>query len=126
MSTPLRFAALMVFSTLLVSAVGCGDDEADDLGVGAQCGGDADCLEGQTCLAFKGGYCGLQGCGSSDQCPVGSACVAHTDGVNYCFRICIDKAECNANRGLDFEANCSSNIDFVDGKKGSKACVPPS
>jgi len=46
--------------------------------------------------------------------------------VNYCFRICVDKAECNLNRDVDVEANCSSSVDFVDGKKGAKACIPPS
>ena len=34
--------------------------------------------------------------------------------------------ECNANRDLENEANCSSNVDYVDGKTGGKACVPPS
>jgi hypothetical protein len=52
----------------------------------------------------------------------------HTDGMNYCFRNCIDKAECNANRDPANEANCSSNVTFVEPAKnqGLKACVPPS
>ncbi len=109
--------------------------EADDLGVGAACSGDADCnpadedtdgAQDQQCLTpFKGGYCGLQGCGSDPDCPEGSACVAHDDGQTYCFRICGDKSECNVNRGPDEEANCSANITFVDTFSG-KACVPPS
>jgi hypothetical protein len=45
--------------------------------------------------------------------------------VNYCFRACVDKAECNANRGPEVESNCSSNITRVDGGE-TKACVPPS
>ena len=81
---------------------------------------------GQTCLAFKGGYCGVQGCAKAGDCPVGSACVSHTDGKNYCFLICNDKAQCNVHRPLEVEANCSSSITFADGTKNSKACIPPS
>lgn len=109
-----------------VGIVGCGDSEADELGVGAQCGGDGDCLEGQSCLSFKGGYCGLRDCAGDVDCPASSACVAHDDGNNYCFRTCSDKSECNVNRDVDLEANCSSNIELVDGKGSKKACVPPS
>ena len=105
---------------------GSGGDDADDLGVGAQCSDNLDCLEGQTCLPFKGGYCGLEDCTGDVDCPDDSACVAHDDGNNYCFRICVDKSECNVNRDVDLEANCSSNVDFVDGKASFKACVPPS
>jgi hypothetical protein len=112
----------------------CGDDddggggtEADKIGVGASCAKNEDCKHsGQTCLPFKGGYCGVENCAGDADCPQGSACVAHTDGKNYCFRICVDKVDCNRNRPVDLEANCSSSITFVDGKKGSKACVPPS
>lgn len=109
----------------------CGDDdddggtEADKIGVGAVCSVAEDCLDGQVCLPFKGGYCGLSGCTGDVDCPQGSACVKHTDGVNYCFRICVDKAECNRNRPVDLESNCSSSVDFVDGKGTLKACVPP-
>lgn len=107
-------------------AGGCGDD-ADDLGVGAQCSGNPDCGDNQQCLTqFKGGYCGLTGCKANTDCPEKSACITHTDGKNYCFRVCIDKAECNANRTGDNQANCSSNVTFASGKKEGKACVPPS
>ena len=118
----------------LIAAVlcgACGDDgtEADRLGVGAQCTKSEDCNQDplpQTCLAFKGGYCGLTPCAHDTDCPASSACIKHTDQVNYCFRICVDKAECNANRDAVNEANCSSSVDFVDGTMGRKACVPPS
>lgn len=111
--------------------VGCGDDddggtEADRLGVGAACTGNASCAEGQSCLSFKGGYCGIANCTGDVDCPQGSACVAHTDGTSYCFRICHDKSECNRNRPGDAWSNCSSNITFVDDQNGIKACVPPS
>jgi len=113
--------------------MGCGDDdddvgtEADEHGVGAQCSTVEDCdEEGQQCLTqFKGGYCGIEDCTGDLDCPEGSACVAHEDGTNYCFRICIDKSECNLNREPEWESNCSSNITFVD-HEGGKACVPPS
>jgi hypothetical protein len=81
---------------------------------------------GQTCLAFKGGYCGVAGCGGdAGACPQGSACVLHTDGQTYCFLICTDKPQCNLYRPLEVESNCSSNVTFVDSVM-AKACVPPS
>lgn len=106
----------------------CGSDNAAvERGVGSECKTSADCTEeGQECLDFKGGYCGIEDCTSDDDCPDGSACVAHDDGVNYCFLICIDKPDCNDNRSEDVEANCSANIVFVDNNPGVKACVPPS
>ena len=114
----------------------CGSDNppggsgnpAADIGVGDACGTNQDCLkEGQECLTnFKGGYCGVRNCAGDIDCPTGSACVAHTDGTNYCFLLCIDKADCNVYRPVTDESNCSSNVDFVDGKRGDKACVPPS
>jgi hypothetical protein len=77
-------------------------------------------------LPFKGGYCGLKGCEADADCPAGSGCVAHDDGENYCFLLCTEKPQCNYTRPPDIESNCVSNIDFVDGQKSSKACVPPS
>ncbi len=119
-------------------AVGCGDDgddgagtEADRIGVGAECTQDKDCpvVEGEPameCLEFRGGYCGLSDCAGDADCPSGSACVQHDDGRTYCFRICLDKAECNLNRSAENSANCSSNVGFVDEQNEIRACVPPS
>jgi len=124
-----------VFGLLLISgaAAGCGDGstEADRLGVGAQCTEAAECRVEMSfeldCLTrFQGGYCGLAGCQGDTDCPEGSACVTHDDLENYCFRICLDKPECNLNRAPENESNCSANIDFVDPQGGLKACVPPS
>jgi hypothetical protein len=109
--------------------LGCGGSgsEAQRRGVGSACMVDTDCTEtGQTCLAFKGGYCGLANCLNDAGCPAGSACVAHTDGRNYCFLICTDKTQCNLNRSVDVEANCSASVTFVDANLNTKACVPPS
>ena len=127
------------FAVVAGAFAGCRADdgpvtEADRVGVGAECVADDDCLEPvndsdpeQVCLTqFKGGYCGIEGCTSNDTCPEGSVCVAHSDGVNYCFRRCTDKSECNLNRSADNESNCSANIDFVDASTTGKACVPPS
>jgi len=126
------------FFLLGLSTIACGNDNppyvgtpADLIGVGAQCKTDADCLRTeagvQHCLTeFKGGYCGLKGCTKSADCPAGSGCVTYSTGTTYCFRICTDKSECNLNRTPDIESNCSSNVNFVDGKPGTKACVPPS
>ena len=110
----------------VVFALATCNDDADDVGVGAQCAGTDECPEDLACLAFKGGYCGLENCTADADCPELSACVAHTDGKNYCFRICTDKPECNANRDIENEANCSSSVEFVEQNQGSKACVPPS
>lgn len=119
---------------------GCGDDGeggtvADRYGVGAECLSDDDCQQtglgvAEACLtSFKGGYCGIANCDGDVDCPSGARCVAHRDGVNYCFRTCADKSECNLYRAPDNESNCSSNVTYVDPDDASvigKACVPPS
>jgi len=113
----------------LFLAASCGGDDADDLGVGAECTSADECDEetDQICLTnFAGGYCGIQACVDDADCPDSSGCVTHDDGTNYCFRVCQDKAECNANRSVDNESNCSSSVTFVEGAQGRKACVPPS
>lgn len=129
-------AGLLVALLVTVATLGaCGDDddggpggtEADQHGIGAVCAGNEDCWEtGQSCLPFKGGYCGVEGCAADADCPSGARCVTHDDGKNYCFLVCTDKPQCNLNRPLEYEANCSSNITFAGGSKNGKACVPPS
>ena len=130
MPTPTaRVMFLVLLAALSGALVDCGDggSEAQRRGVGSACAVNADCTEtGQVCLTFKGGYCGLADCQNNAGCPSGSACVAHTDGRNYCFLICTDKSQCNLHRSADVEANCSSNVTFVDGASNLKACVPPS
>jgi hypothetical protein len=127
---------------LLGAVAGCGGDdstEADRIGVGAECTVDPSADPPSTCpvvemgiqldclTQFKGGYCGLEKCTGDAGCPEGSACVAHDDGSNYCFRVCTDKPECNRNRTAgENESNCSANITFVDEPQNRKACVPPS
>ncbi len=120
---------------MLRAVLACSSDDDDGLtpaqrhGVGAACTNHADCFVGDTalkCLSFKGGYCGLQGCQADSDCPAGSGCGAHDDGDTYCFLLCTEKAQCNYTRPPEIEANCASKIDFVDGQKNSKACVPPS
>ena len=120
---------LTVVSALLAAA--CSDDDDDDgtqamrLGVGAACDSNDDCAEtAPECLDFKGGYCGLADCAGDGDCPHGSKCVTHDDGVNYCFLVCVEKPECNSHRPLEAEANCSSNVTFVEDST-VKACVPP-
>ena len=126
-----------LLGSLYVTA-GCGDDDgtaADRIGIAAECSADDDCPETRrgdqtlqlTCLReFRGGYCGIADCQKHDDCPEGSACVNHTDGKHYCFRLCTDKTECNRNRTPANEANCSSNISFTEATPSKKACVPPS
>ena len=119
-------AILATFAVILGTS--CSDDstEADKLGIGAACATTDDCADNQECLTqFKGGYCGFVDCKSDANCPQASACVAHDDGERYCFRVCSDKAECNANRSADNEANCSASVTFVETTNTGKACVPP-
>jgi hypothetical protein len=126
----MRSIAMVTLTALLCLAAACDDDSpADELGVGAQCTATDECDAEtmQQCLTqFKGGYCGIQGCTADADCPADSACIAHDDMQNYCFRICVETIDCNANRDLENESNCSSNVTFVDGTMGRKACVPPS
>ena len=118
-----------LLALILLLSFGCGDEsDADRLGVGSECTATDQCDEEteQICLtAFKGGYCGIQDCVGNADCPEDSACVIHDDGTNYCFRTCLDKAECNANRSADSESNCSANVSFVESSGNLKACVPP-
>jgi hypothetical protein len=123
---------------VLLGLAACrGGVDADRVGVGAECSAATPCptypFDGGTaplaCLSqFRGGYCGLQNCTSSAGCPVGSICVRHTDGINYCFRACGDKPECNVNRTPANESNCSSSFDWAvpSEDNGAKACIPPS
>ncbi len=124
-------AGVCLPATLL--AVSCGDDdgvEADQQLVGAACDSDSDCetedddVAKRCLMQFKGGYCGASDCERNSECPEGSACVQH-EGSTYCFRICTDKVECNANRAPEDEANCSSSVEFASGKKEGKVCLPP-
>jgi len=125
---------IAALAALFLVACGSGN-EADQVGVGASCAVDADCpvvvcdvepCPELICLTqFGGGYCGLSDCAADVDCPFGSACVAHTDGAQYCFRLCLNKPECNVNRGPEEESNCSSSVDFVE-EQDAKACVPPS
>lgn len=118
---------LMIISALVFGSIGlagCGD--ADSARIGAECTTSESCDNDQlTCLTtFKGGYCGASGCASNADCITGSICVTH-EGSNYCFRTCTDKPECNANRTVDNESNCSSSITRVEAGN-EKVCIPPS
>lgn len=130
----IRVRLWFVVLVLLMSMSSCGDDDdgglsqAQQQGVGDACSRNSDCVAtAPECLTnFKGGYCGISDCEDDLDCPSGSACIAHDDNVNYCFLVCRDKIDCNYFRPVDSESNCSSNVDFVDGRNGAKACVPPS
>lgn len=140
MKTMLAISLLAVCLTVGGCDDGSGGDptEADGVGIGAECATRENCQPSQSdsetdtepeliCLEqFKGGYCGLEACTLNEECPQGSVCVAHDDGQNYCFLRCTDKSQCNVNRSLDNESNCSANIEFVESETTGKACVPPS
>lgn len=126
-----RRLSLAAAAALLMAALaaGCDGNPADRAGIGAQCANEDQCFEdNQSCLTtFKGGYCGVMNCLTDASCPDGSACVSHSDGVNYCFRLCADKVDCNAHRSVANESNCVGSVDFADpNPRGAKACVPPS
>jgi hypothetical protein len=114
---------------VVAAAAGCGSSQSEAIrrGVGSACAMNSDCTEkGQVCLTeFKGGYCGVSGCLHDTDCPGGSACVTE-NGTNYCFLICVAKTDCNPNRTVDVESNCTSSISFVDPTAGRKVCNPPS
>lgn len=129
---------MVVWAIGSTSLLGCGGTDADAVGIASTCTADPDCpevtIDGEAvqlnCVTdFKGGYCTIRGCTTAADCPAASTCVAHSDGKNYCFRECADKAECNANRPVDDEANCSSSFEYAtaaDDEAGLKACIPPS
>lgn len=124
---PCATRVLSLCALLLAVAVGACGTPAQQAGIGIECAADDDCNDDNKCLAFKGGYCGLEDCDSDEDCPGGSACVTHDDGENYCFLLCRDKPECNGGRSGENESNCSGNITFIDAQDdGVKACVPPS
>lgn len=108
-----------------------GGGGATSSNVGAQCSSDGECSPDpggilQTCLTeFLGGYCGLRDCQTTADCPSGSACVAHDNGQNYCFLVCVSKPDCNRYRSIAVEANCSANVTFVDEQVAGSVCVPP-
>lgn len=116
-----------ILFALLVALCGCGSNQnqANRLGVGADCTASSECLAGQVCLTeFKGGYCGVSSCGHDGDCPQGSACV--TDGqANYCFLVCAQKTDCNLHRTVDDESDCTSSLTFLDGTMSRKVCRPP-
>jgi hypothetical protein len=113
---------------LFLVACGCGSNEnaANQLGVGADCTKNSECVTAAVCLTeFKGGYCGLAGCQHDTDCPGGSACVTDDNGVNYCFLVCAQKTDCNLHRAAADESDCTSSLTFVDGTMSRKVCRPP-
>jgi hypothetical protein len=130
MMRPAKHSASVFVCLVLTAALSCGGgNEADRLGIAAECTKDDDCPRVDdaqlTCLTmFKGGYCGLRGCTQDADCPLGAACVLEA-GASYCFRECIEKPECNRYRSADNEANCVGSATHL-GISMSKVCVPPS
>ncbi len=130
--TPLiTVLAPMLVAGALGAFAACGDDDANDRLIGAECTTAADCDDNNddtdplACITdFAGGYCGDASCMASTDCPDGSMC-ANYEGSNYCFLTCTDKADCNKHRTVDNESNCSSNVDPVEGGT-AKLCIPPS
>ena len=109
---------------LAVLTTACGGD-ADSVGIGATCQQTADCGDEMRCLtAYAGGLCAKVGCSAHGDCPEPGLCVLVGDEP-LCLRSCADKAECNANRSADAEANCLANSVLID-DSAQKVCLPPS
>lgn len=129
----MRILSFFAISLSIITLFSCSDSEpqVDQIGIGGECTVNNDCnqeLDTLACLSeFKGGYCGKADCSSNLDCPVGSVCVAH-EGSNYCFRSCAEKVECNENRSLENEANCSGSFTLANISDSTtlKACIPPS
>ena len=79
--------------------------------------------EGSLASSIFGGYCSQKGCGSSDECPADSRCVARPGGESVCLRTCGADSDCTFCRGGDAAATCSDATEFVDGDPES-VCVP--
>jgi len=137
MARTLTIISLLAALGLSLTACG-GGNEADRIGVASVCEVDEDCPETtvddetvqlQCITDFRGGYCSIPDCENNADCPDGATCVLHDDGLTYCFRECEEKAECNANRPVEDEANCNSSFDYADpadDTEGLRACIPPS
>jgi hypothetical protein len=124
----MKLSIRWILCGLIVGLCGCGSGQspANQLGVGADCTMSSECTQpGQVCLTeFKGGYCGISGCLHDTDCPQGSACVTDNQ-TNFCFLVCAQKTDCNLNRSVANEADCTSALPFVDGAMNRKVCRPP-
>ena len=80
---PQVFLTLVCAFTLLGFG-GCGEEDANEQLIGGECATAEDCDDNNDdtpaldCItAFKGGYCGREGCASNADCPEKSICVTH-------------------------------------------------
>ena len=75
-----------------VDAALCAPSGANAVGMG--CEKPLDCAGSATCLTdMKGGYCARVGCGLSDPCDKGSACVLR-NGKFMCLKTCAADTDC--------------------------------
>ena len=86
----------MAMGLLLIglAGTGCGDGEADLAAVGAECGSDAHCARGSTCMRggdYPDGMCTIR-CSHSGQCPDYAVCADKDGGV--CLVTCSVDNEC--------------------------------
>jgi hypothetical protein len=94
-----------------------------DCGVGASCASTDECANGLDCVTgVRGGYCGLEGCASSADCPSDSACV-RAGGVSFCARACAADSDCSACR-FEGEMACRDDVTFVGDDGSGARCVP--
>jgi hypothetical protein len=86
---------------------------------GLGCAKPSDCAGANTCLTdMAGGYCARLGCGGSDPCSSGEACVLR-NGKPVCLRTCVADVECAI--GGNFPRKCVDKTDLT--KKPVKVCL---
>lgn len=67
--------------------------------IGLGCSKASDCAGSATCLTdMPGGYCARLGCGISDPCDTGQACVLR-NGKPVCLKTCVADVECQIGGG---------------------------
>lgn len=94
-----------------------------DCGIGASCARDEDCATGYSCSpGYDGGYCGLDDCETSDDCPSDSACILTSAGTT-CAKRCSTQSDCSFCRYDDF-VSCSDDAEFVVAADATSVCLP--
>lgn len=86
---------------------------------GLGCSKASDCAGSATCLTdMPGGYCARLGCGLSDPCDSGQACVLR-NGKPVCLKTCVADVECQI--GGNNPRKCVDKTDL--GKQPVKVCL---
>ncbi len=86
---------------------------------GLKCEKPLDCKGEATCITdMAGGYCARIGCGPSDPCGAGTACVLR-NGKPMCLKTCVADVQCDV--GTKLPRKCVARTDLQ--KKPVKVCL---